>query len=302
MSNDRQPKKIVKHESEFRVIPVRTLVAILLPTIAIMVLFLASYSSFISMSLHETVPGKAMVSDVWTLDNYRKFFASPVYFTLLFETLYRSAQVTVLSLMFAYPLAYCLARSSSKMLRQAIMLSMIIPLLSGGIAMAYSWMVLLGNVGMVNSILEAMGIIETPIRFLYHWLGIIIALVHFCLPFTALSLIGPIRNVPRTLEEAGLNLGASKARVFFRVVLPLTVPGIIEALSLTYALALSSFLFPMMLGGGRVKMMANVVYEAIYVTYNYPFAGALATILLLVSILTVLAMTCLKRTVRRAYE
>lgn len=299
---DRQSRKIIKHESDFRIIPVRTLVVILLPTIAILVLFLVSYSSFISMSLRETVPGKAMVSDVWTLDNYRKFFSEPIYFSFLFQTLYRSAEITLLSLMFAYPLAYCLARSSSKILRQIIMLSMIIPLLSGGIAMAYSWMVLLGNVGLVNSSLQALGITEKPIRFLYHWLGVIIAIVHYCLPFTALSLIGPIRNVPRTLEEAGMNLGASKLTVFFRIVLPLTVPGIIEAVSLTYALALSSFLFPMMLGGGRVKMMANVVYEAIYSTYNYPFAGALATILLFVSILTVLAMTFLQRMVRRTYE
>ena len=295
----KESRKIKRKESDFRIIPVRTLVAILLPTIAILVLFLASYSSFISMSLRETVPGKAMVSDIWTMENYRKFFSSPVYFRLLFDTLYRSAEITFFSLIFAYPLAYCLVRSSSKILRQTIMLSMIIPLLSGGIAMAYSWMILLGNVGLVNSSLQALGIIETPIRFLYHWLGVIIAIVHYCLPFTALSLVGPIRNVPRTLEEAGKNLGASKFTVFFRIVLPLTVPGIVEAVSLTYALALSSFLFPMMLGGGRVKMMANVVYEAIYVTYNYPFAGALATVLLIVSVFTVLAMTLLQRTVRR---
>ena len=300
MSKDR--RKIKRKESDFRIIPVRILVAILLPTVAILVLFLASYSSFISMSLRETVPGKAMVSDIWTMENYRNFFSSPVYFRLLFETLYRSAEITFFSLIFAYPLAYCLVRSNAKMLRQLIMLSMIIPLLSGGIAMAYSWMILLGNVGLVNSGLQALGIIERPIRFLYHWLGVIIAIVHYCLPFTALSLVGPIRNVPKTLEEAGKNLGASRFTVFFRIVLPLTVPGIVEAVSLTYALALSSFLFPMMLGGGRVKMMANVVYEAIYVTYNYPFAGALATVLLVVSVLTVLAMTLLQRTVRRAYE
>jgi ABC-type spermidine/putrescine transport system permease subunit I len=147
-----------------------------------------------------------------------------------------------------------------------------------------------------------LGIIEKPIRFLYNWLGVIIALVHYCLPFTALSLVGPIRNVPRTFEEAGVNLGASKPTIFFRIVLPLTVPGIIEAVSLTYSLALSAFLFPMMLGGGRVKMMANVIYEAMYITYNFSFAGTLATILLFVSILTVVAMTFLQRTVRRTYE
>jgi putative spermidine/putrescine transport system permease protein len=295
-------KKIIRYESDFRVIPGRTLVAILLPTIAILALFLVSYSSFITMSLHETVPGKAMVSEVWSLENYRRFFSDSMYFSFLFDTLYRSAEITLLSLMIAYPLAYCLARSSSKILRHIMMLAMIIPLLSGGITMAYSWMVLLGNVGLVNSSLRALGIIEKPIRFLYNWLGVIIALVHYCLPYTALSLIGPIRNVPRTLEEAGVNLGASKPTIFFRIVLPLTASGIIEATSLTYSIALSSFLFPMVLGGGKVKMMANIIYEVTIIASDFPFAGTLATALLFVSILTVLAMTFLQRTVRRSHE
>jgi ABC-type spermidine/putrescine transport system permease subunit I len=95
MSKGRQSKKTIRYESDFRVIPGRTLVAILLPTIAILALFLVSYSSFITMSLHETVPGKAMVSDTWSFESYRKFFSEPIYFTFLFDTLYRSAQITL---------------------------------------------------------------------------------------------------------------------------------------------------------------------------------------------------------------
>ena len=108
---------------------------------------------------------------------------------------------------------------------------------------------------------------------------------------------GPIGLLFTSLFRAA---GASKLIVFFRVVLPLTVPGIVEATSLTYSLALSAFLFPMMLGGGKVKMMSNIIYENIYVTFDLPFAGALATILLVVSIATVTGMTLLQRTARRA--
>jgi putative spermidine/putrescine transport system permease protein len=285
--------------ADFQTIPTRSLVLILLPTLAIIALFLASYGSFIIMSFREMLPGTTTVTGNWSLASYRRFFRDAVYPYFLFQTLYRAAQVTVLGLLLAYPLAYCVARSASKLLRQLIMTAMIIPLLVGGITIVYSWLVLLGNAGLVNAGLKALGVIRKPIRFLFSWKGVIICLVYFVIPYAAFSLIGPIRNVPRTLEEAAVNMGASKLTVFLRVVLPLTLPGIVEAASLTYSLALSAFLFPMMLGGGKVKMMSNIIYETIYVTFDFPFAGTMATILLAVSIAVVAVMTLLQRTARR---
>ena len=298
----RSPKSGAVDDQDFRAIPRKYIFLIMLPTFVIMSLFFISYTSFISMSLHESVEGKAMVSDQWSLESYRRFFSDTLYPSFLIETLYRSAQVTLFSLALGYPLAYCLARTSSRVVRHIIMLSMIIPLLSGGITIAYSWMVLLGNSGLINSGLRALGLINTPIRFLYNWLGVIISLVYFLLPFTALSLVGPLRNVPRIFEESAVNLGASRLQVFLKVVFPLTLPGIVEAISLTYALALSSFLFPMMLGGGKVKMMANIIYEAIFVYYDFPLSGMLATILLLVSIVTVTSLSFIQRSIRKPYE
>jgi putative spermidine/putrescine transport system permease protein len=299
-ANARSARKPIRIESDFKAIPTRTLVVILLPTIAIIALFLAGYGSFILMSFREMIPGtSSMVEGKWTLGNYARFFRDYVYPYFLFETIYRSLQVTVLGLLIAYPLAYCIARTSSKVVRQIIMMTMVIPMLVGGITIVYSWLVLLGNVGLVNTGLKALGILGKPIRFLYGWSGVIICLVYFLIPYAAFSLVGPIRNVPRSLEEAAVNLGASKLTVFFRIVLPLTLPGIVEAASLTLSLSLSSFLFPMMLGGGKVKMMSNIIYETIFVTYDFPFAGTLATILLVVSIAVVALMTMLQRIVRR---
>jgi putative spermidine/putrescine transport system permease protein len=301
--NARRAGKPLRIEPDFKAIPTRTLVVILLPTIAIIALFLASYGSFILISFREMIPGTStMVTGKWTLSSYARFFKDFVYPYFLFETVYRSLQVTVLGLLIAYPLAYCIARTSSKVLRQIIMMTMVIPMLVGGITIVYSWLVLLGNVGLVNTALKALGIIRKPIRFLYGWTGVIICLVYFLIPYAAFSLVGPIRNVPRSFEEAAVNLGASKLTVFLRVVLPLTLPGIVEAASLTLSLSLSSFLFPMMLGGGKVKMMSNIIYETIFVTYDFPFAGTLATILLVVSLAVVVLMTMLQRVARRAYN
>jgi putative spermidine/putrescine transport system permease protein len=299
-ANARSARKPIRIESDFKAIPTRTLVVILLPTIAIIALFLAGYGSFILMSFREMIPGtSSMVEGKWTLGNYARFFRDYVYPYFLFETIYRSLQVTVLGLLIAYPLAYCIARTSSKVVRQIIMMTMVIPMLVGGITIVYSWLVLLGNVGLVNTGLKALGILGKPIRFLYGWSGVIICLVYFLIPYAAFSLVGPIRNVPRSLEEAAVNLGASKLTVFFRIVLPLTLPGIVEAASLTLSLSLSSIQLPMMLGGGKVKMMSNIIYETIFVTYDFPFAGTLATILLVVSIAVVALMTMLQRIVRR---
>jgi putative spermidine/putrescine transport system permease protein len=288
--------------SDFKTIPTRTLVLILLPTLAIIAFFLASYGSFIVLSFREMVPGTSTVTGNWSFASYHRFFRDTVYPSFLFQTLFRAAEVTVIGLIVAYPLAYCVARTASKALRQLMMSAMIVPLLVGGITIVYAWMVLLGNVGLLNSALKALGIVKTSIRFLYNWTGVVICLVYFVVPYAAFSLIGPIRNVPRTLEEAAVNLGASRLTVFRRIVFPLTLPGVVEAASLTYSLGLSAFLFPMMLGGGRVKMMSNIIYETIYITFDFPFAGTLAAILLVVSIVVVTVMTRLQRLVRRVYN
>ncbi len=290
----------IRPVEDFKAVPTRSLVLVLLPTLAIIALFLASYGSFIVMSFREMKPGTSTVTGNWSLDSYRRFFRDAVYPTFLLQTLYRAAEVTVIGLVVAYPLAYCVARTSSKVLRQLMMSAMIVPLLVGGITIVYAWMVLLGNVGLLNTALKALGIIKTSIRFLYNWTGVLICLVYYVVPFAAFSLIGPIRNVPRSLEEAAVNMGASRFTVFRRIVFPLTLPGVVEAASLTYSLGLSAFLFPMMLGGGKVKMMSNIIYETIYITFDFPFAGTLAAILLVVSILVVAVMTRLQRAVRRA--
>lgn len=291
-----------RQAGDFKTIPTRSLVLLLLPTLAIIALFLGSYGSFIVMSFREMLPGTTQVTGNWSLASYARFFRDLVYPYFLFQTLYRALQVTVFGLLLAYPLAYCVARLSSSLLRQLIQTAMIIPLLVGGITIVYAWLVLLGSTGLVNLALKALGLVKNSVRFLFNWTGVIICLVYFVIPFAAFSLIGPIRNVPRTLEEAAVNMGASKLTVFLRVVLPLTLPGIVEAASLTYSLALSAFLFPMMLGGGKVKMISNVIYETIYVTFDFPFAGTLATILLVVAVAVVALMALLQKTARRVYN
>jgi len=287
---------------DFNTLTGRSLFFILLPTLILMLMFLLAYGSFIVTSFHELVPGLSMVGDEWTLNSYKRFFTSTLYPSFLWETIWRSAEITLFAIIIAYPLAYGLVRTRSNFVRYTIMLVLLIPLLAGGISIAYAWIIMLGNVGVINSSLKYIGLIDRPIRFLYNWRGVVISIVHYLIPFAALSLVGPFQNVPRTLEESAINLGASRIKVFIKVIFPLTITGIIEAACLTFALALSSFLFPLLLGGGRVKMISNIIYEKISVSYDLPFAAVLAIVLLFVSLSTVIGMTFLQRLLRRKYD
>ncbi len=272
------------------------------PVLVLLAIFFVSYATFLAQSFHELKPGLAMVGEKWTLNSYLRFFTDPLYPSFLWESIWRSAEMTAITLVIAYPLAYFTVRTRSNLARYIILIVMLVPLLAGGITIAYAWIIMLGNVGLINSTLKAAGIIDTPIQFLYSWRGVIISVVHYLTPFAALVLLGPIQNIPRSLEEAAVNMGANKFQVFMKVIFPLTISGIIETISLTFALALSSFLFPLLLGGGRVKMMSNIIYEKIAVSYDLPFAAVLAIMLLITSLAAVLGLARLQRFFKNRYE
>ncbi len=286
---------------DYQTLTGRTLCFLLLPTMALLLVFFVSYLSFIVESFHELVPGLAMVGDEWTLNSYMRFLSDPLYPSFLWESIWRSAEMTVITLVIAYPLAYFTVRTRSNAIRYIIMIVMLVPLLAGGITIAYAWIIMLGNVGLVNSVLKATGLIDYPIKFLYCWRGVIISVVHYLVPFAALILLGPIQNIPRSLEEAAISMGATKLKVYVKIIFPLTVSGVIETVSLTFALALSSFLFPLLLGGGRVKMMSNIIYEKIAISYDLPFAAVLAIMLLLVSLATVIGLARLQKFFEQRY-
>jgi putative spermidine/putrescine transport system permease protein len=145
--------------------------------------------------------------------------------------------------------------------------------------------------------MQALGLTGEPLRLVYNRLGVFLSLVHFLLPFMVLTLVGPLRNVPRVLELAARDLGANGWRTFCAVTFPLSLPGVINAVALTYVVALSSFLFPLLLGGGRVRFMANLIYDQIFTAYDLPFAAAIAVIFLAVSLFAIIALGWLSRRV-----
>jgi putative spermidine/putrescine transport system permease protein len=255
---------------------------LLAPALALLLVFAAAFSLFLALSFALAVPGGASVAGPLTLANYRAALLSPLTHETAWTTLSLAFRITAITAVLGYPLAYVLARTRSQALRRLILFGLVVTFLSGGVTRAYAWLLLLGNRGLINQGLEALGL--PTLRLVHNETGVVISVVHFLLPFFTLTMLGALKNVPPVLEEVARNLGAKGWRVVFHVVLPLSLPGLMTAISLTFAGALSAFLFPELLGGGRVHMAANLIYERIITDYNLPAASAMAALFLALSL------------------
>lgn len=266
-----------------------------LPAMAALALLAGAYGSFFATGLLRQVPGTANVAGPLSLANYARWFTDSSQVSLFAYTFGFAILLALATALIGYPLAYFIARTESRRLRLLFLAVLVATFLSGSVTRAYGWLVLLGNRGLLNSLLLNTGLIEAPLRIVYRDLGVGIALVHFMLPFFVLTVVGGIRNVPRALEEASRDLGAGAPRTFFQVTLPLSLPAVAEGLALALALALSAFLFPLMLGGGRVRMVANYIYDQIFVAFDMPFAAVVSAAFLACSCAALLLMIALQR-------
>lgn len=258
---------------------------LLVPALVALGIFAGAFAIFILVSFSTATPGTVLTTGPATLNNYRSVLASPLARDTAFTTLRLAGLMTLVTTLLGYPLAYVLARSPSRGMRRAILFTLVVTFLSGGVTRAYAWLIILGNRGLIN---QALGALDLPtVKLAYNETGVVIGVVHFLLPFFVLTLLAALKNIPLSLEEAARNLGASRRHVFLHVVLPLSIPGLVAAASLTFAGALSAFLFPELLGGGRVHMASNVIYETILTDFNLPRVAAMAALFL------VLALTAL---------
>jgi putative spermidine/putrescine transport system permease protein len=266
---------------------------LLLPSLVLLGVVAVAFALFVALSFALAVPGGVSVMGPFTLANYRAALASPLVRETAWVTLSLAGRITLITVVLGYPLAYVLARTRSRLLRRSILFGLVVTFLSGGVTRAYAWLVLLGNRGLVNQGLEGLGL--PTLRLVHNETGVVISVVHFLLPFFTLMLLGVIKNIPPVLEDAARNLGAGRGQVMLRIVLPLSLPGLMAAASLTFAGALSAFLFPELLGGGRVHMAANLIFERIMTDYNLPMAATMAALFLILSLAALGALGSMQR-------
>ena len=217
------------------------------------------------------------------IENYATVFGDGPYLIVLWNTIETAATVTFICLLIAYPVAYVMARARGTAL-QVMAALVLIPLWTSVVIRSYAWMVVFQRRGVLNDLLLASGLVDTPVRFLPGSFGVHVGMVHIMLPFMILPLLSSMRSIDMTLLRAASVLGASPANAFMKVFLPLSLPGVNAGVALVFMTSLGFYVTPALLGGPR-HMTAAVLIEQQANTYlNWGLAAALATTLLVITL------------------
>ena len=245
-----------------------------------------------------TIDPRRIMLETFSLDNYVKFFADPYYTGVLGTTLRVAAVCTVACLVMGLPLAYVLARTQSRFKNMLIML-VVLPLFVGNAVRAAGWMTLFGSKGFLNVTLMQFGVITQPLQIMYTESAVVAGIIAVNLPYMVLTLQSVIENINRNVEEAAFSLGAAPMTMFRRVLLPLSLPGILAGSILTFILGMNAYATPVLLGGPKFKMMGPLVYGQFQLN-NWPFGAAVAFVLMTATLgLTATANILVQRRFRR---
>jgi len=222
------------------------------------------------------------------LTQYAKFLLDPFSLKVLGATLWLGVEVTALCLLLGFPLAYVYLRVPG-WAQGVLILIVLLPLLTSVVVRTFAWIVILGRQGIINTALLELGLIDSPLRLLYTEGGVIVALAQVQMPLMVLPLITALTRIDPNLADASAALGAGAWRTFWKVTLPLTLPGIIAGCLLTYAAALSAFITQTLVGGGQMLFMPMYLYQQASTLNNWPFAAAISFIFL-VAVLAVITI------------
>jgi putative spermidine/putrescine transport system permease protein len=269
--------------------------ALAVPAALLVAAFLAApLAVLFRYSLNRYSPREFMI-DAVTAENYIRFFTDAYFIGVLATTVQVAAVCTAVSLLFAFPLAYLLARTDSRW-KSALVIAVVFPLMVGNVVRAAGWMAVLGNDGIVNHALLGLGLVTQPVRLMYTPFAVHVGIIAVVLPYMILTLQSVIEGIGRDVEEAAANLGAGPMTTFRRVLLPLSLPGVIAGGTLVFILCMNAYATPVLLGGPQFKMMAPALYDQFTRTTNWPFGAALAFILMTSTlVLTIVGTTVLSR-------
>jgi putative spermidine/putrescine transport system permease protein len=253
--------------------------ALLLPIVLVnAAVFLVPIINLLRISFNEALPGGG-IGPGFTFENWVKLVQDPFYMEALLRSVGVSLLITFLTLLCSYPIALYLHRAQGTW-RTILFVLVISPLLTSAVVRTYGWVAVLADTGLINSALGAVGI--SPLRLIYNQTGIVIGLTEILMPYMILALLAGFGRLDPRCEEAALTLGARPIQAFWRIIVPLTAPGIALGCLLCFVLAVSSFITPRILGGGRVFLLATEIYDQAIVTLNWPAAGTLSILVLII--------------------
>ncbi len=255
-------------------------IALLAPIVLVnTAVFIAPIVNLLRISFNEALPGGGIGPNL-TWENWVKLAEDSYYLEIVLRTVGMSLLITLLTLLCSYPIALYLHRSRG-IWRTFLFVLVISPLLTSAVVRTYGWIAVLSDTGLINNALALLGL-RTPLRLLYNMTGIVIGLTEILMPYMILALLAGFGRLDPRCEEAALTLGARPMRVFWRIVVPLTAPGIALGCLLCFVLSVSSFITPRLLGGGRVFLLATEIYDQAIVTLNWPGAATLSILVLVI--------------------
>ena len=242
-----------------------------------------------------SVSSLQVILHTWTLQNYVQLVRNPIYLQVLFRSMRIAATVTLCALLLGYPLAYYLSFHAAKR-KDLLYQLVIIPLWASYLVRGYAWKTILGSDGVLNGLLQYLHITNRPVEFLlYSPFAVIITLTHIYTPFTLLPIYASLEHIPRNLVEASHDLGASPWSTFRRVILPLSLPGLLAGATFAFVLTLGDFLAPLLVGGPSGIMISNIVVSLFGAAYNWPLGAAISFCMMLLVITLLFATERLEK-------
>ena len=256
-------------------------IAVTIPPLVWVALFLVTPDVLMfCYSFWSVSPAQTIVHE-WTVGNYRDLAQKSVYPETLLRSMWIAVRVTGLALLLGYPLAYYLSFRAGRR-KELLYQLVIIPLWVSYLVRAYAWKTILGSDGVLNTLLQYVHITRHPLEFLlYSPFAVVLTLTHIYTPFTFLPIYASLEHIPKNLVEASQDLGASPAQTFWRVIFPLSIPGVLAGATFAFVLSLGDFLAPLLLGGPSGIMISNIVVSLFGAAYNWPLGAAISLCMLM---------------------
>lgn len=220
----------------------------------------------------------------FTLKYLTQIFTEQIYLQVIFLTLKIAFLVTLSCLILSYPVAYFIVKVKSPILKKVVLQVIMIPFWISLLVRTFSWMVILQDQGVINSLLKSLGLISKPIPLLYNTTGVIIGMTHVLLPYMVLNVYSTMEGIDRNLVQVAQVMGAKPIRAFWEIFFPLSVPGIMSGSLLVFILALGYFITPSLLGGAHDMTISMLIQNNISNTLNWSLASALALVLFLITL------------------
>ena len=249
------------------------------PLLWVAMFLLLPYALMFCYSFWSVSPAQTIVHS-WSFDNYAQLFRVDVYWQTLLRSMWIAARVTSFSLLLGYPLAYFLSFYAGRR-KDLLYQLVIIPLWVSYLVRAYAWKTILGSDGVLNTLLQYAHLTKHPMEFfLYSPFAVVLTLTHIYTPFTFLPIYAALEHIPRNLVEASHDLGATPGQTFWRVIFPLSIPGVLAGATFAFVLSLGDFLAPLLLGGPSGIMISNIVVSLFGAAYNWPLGAAISLVML----------------------